>query len=154
MGSQVADHDVQTNACESSAQASIGGRVYQFLRSLDSDYFPQGVENVRGLPKRVELDRCIPFLFLHAGCLGVFFVGISWTAVVVAVTLFFIRGFAITGFYHRYFSHRSFRTSRPVQFLFAVIGTASVQRGPLWWAAHHREHHAQSDKPGDVHSPG
>lgn len=61
--------------------------------------------------------------------------------------------FAITGFYHRYFSHRSFQTSRPMQFLFAVIGASSVQRGPLWWAAHHRKHHRHSDTEHDVHSP-
>ena len=61
--------------------------------------------------------------------------------------------FAITGFYHRYFSHRSFQTSRAMQFLFAVIGASSVQRGPLWWAAHHRKHHRHSDTEHDVHSP-
>jgi len=63
-----------------------------------------------------------------------------------------VRMFAITGFYHRYFSHKAFRTSRPVQFAFAVLGAASVQRGPLWWAAHHRHHHRHSDTPADPHS--
>ncbi len=61
--------------------------------------------------------------------------------------------FAITGFYHRYFSHKAFATSRPVQFLFAVVGAASVQRGPLWWAAHHRHHHRHADTEQDIHSP-
>ena len=61
--------------------------------------------------------------------------------------------FAITGFYHRYFSHRSFQTSRAMQFIFAVIGASSVHRGPLWWAAHHRKHHRHSDTEHDVHSP-
>jgi stearoyl-CoA desaturase (delta-9 desaturase) len=61
--------------------------------------------------------------------------------------------FAITGFYHRYFSHRSFRTSRAAQFAFALLGASAVQRGPIWWAAHHRHHHAYSDRPEDVHSP-
>jgi stearoyl-CoA desaturase (delta-9 desaturase) len=61
--------------------------------------------------------------------------------------------FAITGFYHRYFSHRAFKTSRLVQFVFALIGCSSVQRGPLWWAAHHRHHHAASDTESDIHSP-
>jgi stearoyl-CoA desaturase (delta-9 desaturase) len=60
---------------------------------------------------------------------------------------------AITAFYHRYFSHRAFRTSRAVQFAFAVLGASAVQRGPLWWAAHHRHHHAQADRPDDRHSP-
>lgn len=100
-----------------------------------------------------EADRFIPFLFLHAGCLAVPLVGVSNTAVVTAVVLYLVRMFAITGFYHRYFSHRSFKTSRIVQFIFAAIGTASVQRGPLWWAAHHRHHHKHSDEAIDIHSP-
>jgi stearoyl-CoA desaturase (delta-9 desaturase) len=61
--------------------------------------------------------------------------------------------FAITGFYHRYFSHRTFKTSRVGQFIFALLGAAAVQRGPIWWAAHHRHHHAHSDQDNDVHSP-
>lgn len=66
---------------------------------------------------------------------------------------FVMRSFAITGFYHRYFSHRSFRTSRPVQFAFALIGASAAQRGPLWWAATHRQHHGHADREGDPHSP-
>jgi stearoyl-CoA desaturase (delta-9 desaturase) len=83
----------------------------------------------------------------------VIFTGWSWFAVGVAVFLYFIRMFAITGFYHRYFSHRTFRTSRFMQFLMAVLGNSSVQRGPLWWAATHRHHHQHSDQEEDVHSP-
>ena len=79
--------------------------------------------------------------------------GWSWIAVLTAVALYFIRMFAITGFYHRYFSHRTFKTSRWAQFLFAVWGNSSVQKGPLWWAAHHRHHHRHSDDEDDVHSP-
>ena len=83
----------------------------------------------------------------------IFFVGFSWTAFVVCMSLFAIRMFAITGFYHRYFSHKTFRTSRFVQCLFAMIGATAVQRGPLWWAAHHRGHHIHSDTTEDKHSP-
>jgi stearoyl-CoA desaturase (delta-9 desaturase) len=61
--------------------------------------------------------------------------------------------FAITAFYHRYFSHRSFRTSRAAQFVFALLGAAAVQRGPLWWASQHRHHHAYADQETDIHSP-
>jgi stearoyl-CoA desaturase (delta-9 desaturase) len=61
--------------------------------------------------------------------------------------------FAITGFYHRYFSHKAFKTSRPVQFIFAFLAASAAQRGPLWWASHHRHHHAHSDHPEDPHSP-
>ena len=103
--------------------------------------------------KKVDWLRILPLLFLHVMCLGVLWVGWSWTAVCVATVLYFVRMFAITGFYHRYFSHKAFKTSRFWQFIFAVMGNASVQRGPLWWAAHHRHHHRYTDQVEDVHSP-
>ncbi|NJN73798.1 MAG: acyl-CoA desaturase [Limnothrix sp. RL_2_0] len=97
--------------------------------------------------------RFLPIIFVHLGCLGVFFVGWSWTAVAIAFGFYFLRMFAITGFYHRYFSHRSFSTSRPLQFVFAFLGNTAGQRGALWWAAHHRHHHQHSDDEHDAHSP-
>lgn len=103
--------------------------------------------------RRIDWLRALPFIGLHLACLGVLVVGVSWFAVAVAVVLYAVRMFAITGFYHRYFSHKAFRTSRPVQFVFAVLGASSVQRGPLWWAAHHRQHHRASDTEADPHSP-
>lgn len=105
------------------------------------------------LPQRVDWLRCLPFLALHAVCFAVIWVGWSPFAVLFALALYVVRMFAITGFYHRYFSHRSYRTSRFAQFVFGVIGNSAVQRGPLWWAAHHRNHHKHSDKDEDVHSP-
>jgi stearoyl-CoA desaturase (delta-9 desaturase) len=102
---------------------------------------------------RIDWLRVVPFIGLHLACLGVIWVGISPFAVGVALALYALRMFAITGFYHRYFSHKAFRTSRPVQFLFGVVGARSVQRGPLWWAAHHRQHHRASDTDQDPHSP-
>jgi stearoyl-CoA desaturase (delta-9 desaturase) len=103
--------------------------------------------------RQVDLVRCIPFLILHVGCLGVFFVGWSWVALLAAGLLYVGRMFAVTAFYHRYFSHRTFRTSRVVQFLFAAWGATAVQRGALWWAHHHRHHHRHSDEEDDAHSP-
>jgi stearoyl-CoA desaturase (delta-9 desaturase) len=85
--------------------------------------------------------------------LGVFWVGWSPVAVLVCLALYWARMFAVTGFYHRYLSHRSYKTSRWFQFLFAVVGNSSTQKGPLWWAAHHRHHHQYSDDDEDVHSP-
>jgi stearoyl-CoA desaturase (delta-9 desaturase) len=102
---------------------------------------------------RIDWMRTLPFILMHAACLLVFVVGVSPIAVSVCVALYFIRMFAITGFYHRYFSHKSFKTSRVGQFLFGVLGSSAVQRGPIWWAAHHRDHHQYSDKPEDAHSP-
>jgi len=103
--------------------------------------------------EHVDWLRCVPFLALHAGCLGVIWVGWSPAAAGVAVGLYVVRMFAITGFYHRYFSHKTFKASRFWQFLFAVLGNSSAQRGPLWWAAHHRVHHAHADTEKDIHSP-
>lgn len=71
----------------------------------------------------------------------------------LAVILYFTRMFAVTGIYHRYFSHKSYRTSRFGQFLLALFGATCVQRGALWWAYHHRHHHQHSDEPEDAHSP-
>jgi stearoyl-CoA desaturase (delta-9 desaturase) len=106
-----------------------------------------------GDARRVDWVRVIPFIGMHVMCLGVFWVGWSWTAVGVAIGLYVVRMFAVTGFYHRYFSHRTFETSRLGQFAFAVWGASCTQRGPLWWAAHHRKHHRHSDTELDVHSP-
>jgi len=103
--------------------------------------------------RRIDWPRVLPFLALHLACVAVIRVGWSPTAVTVAVALYALRMFAITGFYHRYFSHKAFRTSRAMQFVFAVLGASAVQRGPLWWASQHRHHHAHSDDEHDAHSP-
>jgi stearoyl-CoA desaturase (delta-9 desaturase) len=95
----------------------------------------------------------IGFLGIHAGCILVLWSGASWVAVGVAAFLYFIRMFGLTAGYHRYFSHRSFKTSRAFQFVLAVLGASAVQNSPLWWASHHRHHHRHSDTEEDVHSP-
>ncbi len=102
-----------------------------------------------------EIDwlRVVPFLSLHLACLLVFWVGWSPVAVGTAVALYVARMLAITGVYHRYFSHRTYQTSRFWQFAGALIGATSAQRGPLWWASHHRHHHRFADQPDDIHSP-
>ena len=123
------------------------------VNAIDSDHFPDGAEKVRALPERFEFSRAIPFIFLHIGCLGVIWTGWSWVAVGVAIALYFVRMFAVTAFYHRYFCHRAYHTSRPMQFIFAIIGLTAMQRGPLWWASVHRHHHAHSDEDVDAHSP-
>ena len=102
---------------------------------------------------RIDWFRAVPFIALHLACLGVIWVGFSPLAVGVAVGLYLARMFFITAFYHRYFSHRSYRTSRPFQLVMALLGLSAVQRGPLWWAAHHRHHHKHADRKPDEHSP-
>ncbi len=112
-----------------------------------------GAEAVREGDRSIDWLRVVPFFVLHASVLLVGWVGWSPAAVAVAVGWYALRMFAITAFYHRYFSHRAFRTSRALQFLFALLGSSAVQRGPLWWAAHHRRHHRHSDENPDPHSP-
>lgn len=104
-------------------------------------------------PNRIDWARIAPFVGMHLACLAAFEVGVSPVALLVALGAYLVRMFAITGFYHRYFSHRTFKTSRAGQFIFGVLGASAVQRGPVWWAAHHRHHHANSDLESDLHSP-
>lgn len=127
-----------------SRPASLRQRL---LRWLDNGEAAPGGEN------RIDWLRALPFVLLHLSCLAVIWVDWSPFAVLFALALYVLRMFAITGFYHRYFSHKTFRTSRPLQFLFAVAGATAVQRGPLWWASQHRQHHASSDQAEDAHSP-
>lgn len=126
-----------------------------FLKSV-ALWFDSGV-TTEPVPKeefwKIEWTRIFPLIVMHLAVIGVIWVGWSPVAVGVAVAMYFIRMFAITGIYHRYFSHRTFRTSRFMQFVFALLGASAVQRGPLWWAAHHRHHHRHSDDEEDVHSP-
>ncbi len=68
------------------------------------------------------------------------------------LALYFARMTVVTAGYHRYFSHRSFKTSRWFQFLLALGAQSSAQKGVLWWASQHRRHHKHSDTPQDVHS--
>jgi stearoyl-CoA desaturase (Delta-9 desaturase) len=120
---------------------------------IDADHAPGGAAAMRNEPDQVDWTRCLPFILLHLGCLGVLWTGASAFAVGTAVVLYFARMAAVTGIYHRYFSHKTYSTSRPMQFVLALIGGTAVQRGPLWWAYHHRHHHQHSDEAEDAHSP-
>ncbi len=142
-----------SSSTERQRRGPWGEFVLTVCRWLDSDYRREDLPDPSLLPEKVNWQRTLPFIFLHLGCLAVIWVGFSWPSLAAAVFLYLIRMFAITGFYHRYFSHRTFKTSRPIQFLFAVLGNSSMQRGPLWWAATHRHHHKHSDHEEDIHSP-
>jgi len=93
------------------------------------------------------------FILIHLACILVIWAGFSWTALIALVITYAARMFGITAGYHRYFSHRTFKTSRFFQFVLAWLGASSAQKGPLWWAANHRHHHKYSDKEEDIHSP-
>ena len=92
-------------------------------------------------------------VLVHVGALGIFLTGSTWGDWLGLALFAYVRGLVSTIGYHRYFAHRSFKTSRPAQFLLACLCSANLQQGPLWWAAYHRHHHQHSDEPGDVHSP-
>ncbi len=107
----------------------------------------------RAPEERIDWLRSLPFLLIHVAALAVFFVGVSPVAVVTCLLLYAARMFGLTAGYHRYFSHRSFKTTRAFQFVLGWLGTMATQKGPLWWAANHRHHHATSDTDEDAHSP-
>ncbi len=93
------------------------------------------------------------FVLIHAGALSVFFFPFSRHLLFWMLATYFVRTFGITAGYHRYFSHRSYKLNRFWQFLMAFLAQTSAQKGVLWWAAQHRQHHRYSDRDGDVHSP-
>ena len=95
----------------------------------------------------------VAFILVHLAPLAAFWTGVTTTSVVLAITLYVVRMFGVTAGYHRFFSHRSFKTSRAGQFLFAFLAMSSTQKSVLWWAALHRHHHRHSDTELDVHSP-
>jgi stearoyl-CoA desaturase (delta-9 desaturase) len=104
-------------------------------------------------PRRIARLMSVPFFAIQlAAVAGIFWLGWSWKGALLALALYYVRMFGVTGAYHRYFSHRTYRTSRAFQFLLAVLAMTSVQKGVLWWASHHRLHHRNSDQPDDVHS--
>ncbi len=95
----------------------------------------------------------LPFFGVHAAAVvGVVALGWSWRGAALAIALYYVRMFGVTAGYHRYFSHRTYRTGRAFQFFLACLAQSSLQKGALWWAAHHRGHHKHSDTPDDPHS--
>ena len=104
--------------------------------------------------EKIDWIQTAPFVGVHITALvGIFLVPPTWELIAWATAFYLVRMWSIIVGYHRYFSHRSFKTSRAFQFLMALIGISCVQKGPLWWAAHHRHHHRHSDHEEDVHSP-
>jgi stearoyl-CoA desaturase (Delta-9 desaturase) len=112
------------------------------------------VSPVRRESDRIDWVTSIPFFGMHvAAVVGAFFFPITWEGAALCVGMYYLRMFGITAGYHRYFSHRSYKTGRVFQYVLAWLGAICVQKGALWWAAHHRHHHRYSDQPEDVHSP-
>jgi stearoyl-CoA desaturase (delta-9 desaturase) len=78
-------------------------------------------------------------------------VGLHDLALMLAMYL--LTGFGVTVGFHRMLTHRSFRTSKPVEYFFAAAGSMAVQGPVINWVADHRKHHAHTDEEGDPHSP-
>jgi stearoyl-CoA desaturase (delta-9 desaturase) len=95
----------------------------------------------------------IPFVLVHLGCFIAIWTGVTYRAVELCLLLYWLRIFAIGAGYHRYFSHRAYRTSRAFQFVLAVLSQSTAQKSVLWWASKHRHHHLHSDTEADIHSP-
>ena len=108
---------------------------------------------INSTPRNYNLPGMIPFIVIHLCVLGAFWSGVTTQAVICCIVLYVVRIFAVTGGYHRYFAHRTYKTSRVFQFILAFLAQSTAQKGALWWAAHHRAHHRLSDQPGDLHSP-
>ncbi len=107
----------------------------------------------RAADERVDWVGSIPFFVIHLSPLLVFWTGIRPVDVALCVGLYFFRMFFLSAGYHRYFAHRGYKMGRVMQFLMAVGGATSAQKGVLWWAGYHRHHHWYSDQPKDIHSP-
>src|SRR5258706_14260696 len=102
--------------------------------------------------KKPSLKTEISFIVVHLLPLAAIYTGATWLDWILCAFLYFFRMFWITGGYHRYFAHKSYKTSRWFQFVIAFLAQTSAQKGALWWAGNHRHHHRHSDTPEDPHS--
>ena len=114
---------------------------------------PAPAQSRRDRTETYQRLEAIPFALAHVACLGAIWTGVQGSDLAIAGGLYALRMFAVTAGYHRYFSHRAFKTGRAFQFILAFLAQTSAQRGVLWWAANHRHHHRYSDTAEDTHSP-
>jgi stearoyl-CoA desaturase (delta-9 desaturase) len=95
----------------------------------------------------------VVFWVVQCSAVLIFFVPFSWGLIALWAVSHFLRAIGLTLAFHRYFAHRSFQINRVARFVWSFIGTAAMQKGPLWWAGHHVNHHRYADRDGDPHSP-
>ena len=122
-----------------------------FKKWADSNYFDHLY--IQDFPEKIDLMRILPLILIHIVPFFIIFVGFSKFCIYLFLVLYTIQMFAITAINHRYFSHHTYKINRIWQFIFAFWATTTMQRNPIWWASHHRYHHANSDKITDPHSP-
>jgi len=97
--------------------------------------------------------QVVIFWTVQVSALLVFAVPFRWAYVALWAASHFLRAIGLTLAFHRYFAHRAFRMNRGARFVWTLLGTAAMQKGPLWWAGHHVNHHKFADRDGDPHSP-
>jgi len=124
----------------------------QNLETLSEHQSP--IQAPRPRERGINWPNAVPFFVMHGiAVFGFVVTPFAWKWVALALGSYYLRMFGVTGGYHRYFAHRTFKTSRVFQFILACLAQSSAQKGALWWAAHHRHHHKYSDLPADLHSP-
>ncbi len=95
----------------------------------------------------------IPLAGLAAAIVLLWGVAFNWLYLALLVGMYVLTGLGITIGYHRLFTHRAFRTPKPVAIVLGVLGSMAVQGPLLKWVATHRRHHQHADEHGDPHSP-
>ena len=129
------------------AKLPEGGRVARLKQAVEDE--GQGV-----YPRLINLAGVtVPLLGLAAAMVLLWGVAFHWEYLVILVVMYLLTGFGITVGYHRLFTHKSFRTPRPVAAVLGVLGSMAVEGSLLQWVAVHRKHHRHSDDEGDPHSP-
>src|SRR5215472_14791413 len=95
----------------------------------------------------------IPLLALIAAIPLLWGWGLGWHDVIIALVFYWGSGLGVTVGYHRYFTHSSFKASRPLRIALAIAGSLAIEGPVITWVSDHRRHHKYSDKEGDPHSP-
>jgi stearoyl-CoA desaturase (delta-9 desaturase) len=95
----------------------------------------------------------VPFLATLAAIVFLWNSWVTATDLIIAAVMYVLTAVGITVGFHRLLTHRSFQTSKPLEYTFAILGSMAVQGPVIAWVADHRKHHAHTDEEGDPHSP-
>jgi stearoyl-CoA desaturase (delta-9 desaturase) len=95
----------------------------------------------------------LPFVAFLVACVLLWNRAVDAFDLALLVAMYVPTGLGITMGFHRLFTHRAFATSRPVQYVLAILGSMTLQGPLVHWVADHRKHHAHTDEEGDPHSP-
>src|SRR3954451_9754657 len=131
-----------------SRRSALSARAYRRGSSVHS------LQGMSRSAKIVNLGAVVvPFIAFIAAVTLLWNEVVGWHDLVALGVMYFLTGFGVTVGFHRMLTHRSFQTSKPVEYLFAALGSMSVQGPVIHWVADHRKHHAHTDEDGDPHSP-